>query len=242
MHAMCPTHTAWHSQEGLTCLKQLTGAALKPCSCRYFPQSKPRTSAMSRHKRGKSGEEVSKRHRALSYPWTPAHSHAGPCSGTQHSAPARRGCSARCRDWLSLKPTREQLELNTTPVGMGAAISWEQQGACKPAPGGTGTTELTLRALQMSSSLWLLQLHLLTPCLHSPSWPVSVPSASCPVPCEWRKAPILADQAALCRTFAFFVGGFPYKRRNISGTGGERKPAPATGKQRMHLFPGGISE
>ena len=63
--------------------------------------------------------------------------------------------------------------------------------------------------------------------LHSPSWPVSVPSASCPVPCEWRKAPILADQAALCRTLAFFVGGFPYKRRsirNISGTGEEVSP------------------
>lgn len=91
----------------------------------------------------------------------------------------------------------------------------------------------------MSSSLWLLQLPLLTPCLHSPSWPVSVPSASCPVPCEWRKAPILADQAALCRTFAFFVGGFPYKRRKISGTRGERKPGPATGQQGMHLFPRG---
>lgn len=71
-----------------------------------------------------------------------------------------------------------------------------------------------LIALQVSPFLWPQQLYL-TPQLHSPSWPVSVPSASCPVPCEWRKAPILADQAALCRTLAFFVGGFPYKRSNI---------------------------
>lgn len=85
------------------------------------------------------------------------------------------------------------------------------------------TAELT--ALQVSPFP-----RLLTPHLHSPSWPVSVPSASCPVPCEWRKAPILADQAALCRTLAFFVGGFPYKRsdvRNISGTGEERRGSQA---------------
>lgn len=90
------------------------------------------------------------------------------------------------------------------------------------AKGTKRTVELT--ALQMSP---LLQLQQAAPphChLNSPSWPVSVPSASCPVPCEWRKAPILADQAALCRTLAFFVGGFPYKikhMRNISGTGEE---------------------
>lgn len=51
-----PMHTVRHSEEQLTCLKQLTGAALKPCSCRYFPQSKPRTSAISRHESRKSGE------------------------------------------------------------------------------------------------------------------------------------------------------------------------------------------
>lgn len=46
-----------------------------------------------------------------------------------------------------------------------------------------------------------------------PSWPVGVPSASWPVPCAWRKAPILADHAALCRTLAFLVGGFPWRGR-----------------------------
>lgn len=99
-----------------------------------------------------------------------------------------------------------------------------------------------LIALQVSPFLWPQQLYL-TPQLHSPSWPVSVPSASCPVPCEWRKAPILADQAALCRTLAFFVGGFPYKRsniRNISNTGEDMKPGPATGQHDMHLFFGVI--
>lgn len=48
-----------------------------------------------------------------------------------------------------------------------------------------------------------------------PSCPVGVPSASCPVPWEWRKAPILADQAALCRTLAFLVGGFPWREESL---------------------------
>lgn len=49
----------------------------------------------------------------------------------------------------------------------------------------------------------------------SPSCPVGVPSASCPVPWAWRKAPILADQAALCRTLAFLVGGFPCRAKRV---------------------------
>jgi len=81
-----------------------------------------------------------------------------------------------------------------------------------------------------------LKIYLLMTCLHSPSWPVSVPSASCPVPCEWRKAPILADQAALCRTLAFFVGGFPYKRRNISGIGRKRSLQLASRRYTLQGF------
>lgn len=94
---------------------------------------------------------------------------------------------------------------------------------------------IELIALRMSQFLWLHQLHLFTPHLHSPSWPVSVPSASCPVPCEWRKAPILADQAALCRTLAFFVGGFPYKRRNVRNISGTGETSPCNW-QAGHAF------
>lgn len=60
MHTACPMHTARHSKEQLTCLKQLTGAALKPCSCKYFPQSKPRTSAINRQDSRKSVEITEK--------------------------------------------------------------------------------------------------------------------------------------------------------------------------------------
>lgn len=60
----------------------------------------------------------------------------------------------------------------------------------------------------------------------SPSCPVGVPSASCPVPWAWRKAPILADQAALCRTLAFLVGGFPCRAKRVRAAAEPESAAP----------------
>lgn len=94
MHTTCLVHTARHSKE-LTCLKQLTGAALKPCSCRYFPQSKPRTSAISRHESRKSGDIIEKAQRAqlpLDYSLQPIVA----CSGTEPSASAHRDSAFQC--------------------------------------------------------------------------------------------------------------------------------------------------
>lgn len=92
----CPMSAARHSKEELTCLKQLTGAALKPCSCRYFPQSKPRTSAISRHESRKSGEIIEKAQSAqlpLNYR---ACSHTVACTETEPSAPALRDSLFQC--------------------------------------------------------------------------------------------------------------------------------------------------